>query len=156
MDYTTRLDEAEGISHVNYQCPCGCSAGLLYDRSEGPMHMGKCCCGRLLWLGQDAEAQVRASFVAEAEYDLIFDSVVLPWGDAALACLAVPKAQLVKEAKVAQAQASRTRVIDPVCRMSIDPALAAGTSVFNGATYHFCAAVCKTRFDAEPSRFVKV
>lgn len=45
-------------------------------------------------------------------------------------------------------------VTDPVCKMTIDKDQAAGTSVHNGTTYYFCAASCKTRFDANPSAYL--
>ena len=44
---------------------------------------------------------------------------------------------------------------DVVCGMQVDPAKAAATSEYNGKTYYFCAKVCKTKFDAEPARYVK-
>src|SRR5258705_9133530 len=39
--------------------------------------------------------------------------------------------------------------------MQVDPAKAAGTSVFEGTTYYFCGKGCKARFDAEPGRYVR-
>jgi Cu+-exporting ATPase len=44
-------------------------------------------------------------------------------------------------------------VTDPVCRMTIDENKAAGKSDFKGKTYYFCAAVCKTKFDAAPEKY---
>jgi YHS domain-containing protein len=29
-----------------------------------------------------------------------------------------------------------------------------GTSEYQGTTYHFCAAICKTKFDQDPKRYV--
>lgn len=43
--------------------------------------------------------------------------------------------------------------IDPVCGMEVDPARAAGQSEYQGKTYYFCAASCKSRFDADPARY---
>ena len=48
---------------------------------------------------------------------------------------------------------STSTVVDPVCGMSIDPE-AAGSSQFAQTTYHFCAASCKTAFDANPTQYV--
>jgi Cu+-exporting ATPase len=39
--------------------------------------------------------------------------------------------------------------VDPICGMSVDPAMAAGTSVRDGKTYYFCSAMCKRRFDEQ-------
>ena len=44
---------------------------------------------------------------------------------------------------------------DVVCGMKVDPAKAAGQSQYNGKTYYFCTKVCKTKFDANPSQYVK-
>jgi len=44
---------------------------------------------------------------------------------------------------------------DVVCGMQVDPAKAAGTSVVNGKTFYFCSKACKTKFDADPSKYTK-
>ena len=38
--------------------------------------------------------------------------------------------------------------VDPVCGMEVDPASAAATVAVNGATYYFCSADCRDRFQA--------
>ena len=47
------------------------------------------------------------------------------------------------------------QVIDPVCRMQIDPNQAAATSDYQGQTYYFCADDCRVQFEHEPQRFVQ-
>ena len=44
-------------------------------------------------------------------------------------------------------------VTDPVCGMTIDPARAVGSSMYNGETYHFCSRGCEARFDAAPAQY---
>jgi YHS domain-containing protein len=44
---------------------------------------------------------------------------------------------------------------DVVCGMQVDPAKSAGSSEYKGKTYYFCSNGCKTKFDANPSQFVK-
>lgn len=44
---------------------------------------------------------------------------------------------------------------DPVCGMDVDPAKAAGTSIYKGETIYFCNVNCKKKFDAEPEKYVK-
>jgi len=44
---------------------------------------------------------------------------------------------------------------DVVCGMQVDPATAAGKSEHQGKTYYFCALSCKSKFDANPSQYVK-
>jgi P-type Cu+ transporter len=44
---------------------------------------------------------------------------------------------------------------DVLCGMQVDPAKAAGTSEHNGKTYYFCSKGCKTKFDANPSKYAQ-
>ncbi len=46
------------------------------------------------------------------------------------------------------------KVIDPVCKMTIDDKNAVATSVYNGSKYYFCAKHCKETFDKNPESFV--
>ncbi len=46
------------------------------------------------------------------------------------------------------------RVKDLVCGMMIDPATAAGTSEYKGATYYFCAGGCKVDFDKDQEKYL--
>ena len=43
---------------------------------------------------------------------------------------------------------------DPVCGMDVDPSTAAGHSDHQGQTYYFCSKSCKTKFDANPQRYL--
>jgi len=43
--------------------------------------------------------------------------------------------------------------VDPVCKMQVDESKAAGKSEYQGKTYYFCAAICKTKFDKEPQKY---
>ncbi|HMN67483.1 MAG TPA: heavy metal translocating P-type ATPase [Bdellovibrionales bacterium] len=46
-------------------------------------------------------------------------------------------------------------VKDPVCGMKIDPKTAkGGSTVYDGETYYFCNPKCKSKFDAEPARYL--
>ena len=44
---------------------------------------------------------------------------------------------------------------DPVCGMMVDEKTAAGKSEYQGKTYYFCAAACKTKFDANPAAYLQ-
>jgi YHS domain-containing protein len=46
-------------------------------------------------------------------------------------------------------------VTDPVCKMTIDEKTAKGKSDYNGKTYYFCAVSCKTKFDQNPTAYIK-
>ena len=44
--------------------------------------------------------------------------------------------------------------LDPVCKMTVEPAKAAAQSSHQGQTYYFCALGCKHKFDKEPEKYV--
>ncbi len=46
-------------------------------------------------------------------------------------------------------------VIDPVCGMTVDPDLAAGSYEYKGKTYYFCSPHCLQKFRDDPERFLK-
>lgn len=45
-------------------------------------------------------------------------------------------------------------VIDPVCKMQVDPNKAPAKSEYRGATYYFCAPGCKLAFDEDPAKYL--
>ncbi len=44
--------------------------------------------------------------------------------------------------------------LDPVCKMTVEPAKAAAQSKYNGQTYYFCAAGCKQESDKDPEKYL--
>ncbi len=155
MEYTTKIGDRPTLAHINYRCPCGCLAGLTYDRQEGSEHLGMCCCGRLLWGGHEAEYVVKSHFKSDHEYALYQGSVTLPWGESQHAVLAVPFTALADEKAKRDAGKVPTKVVDPVCGMMFDPDAAAATSLFRDTTYCFCAEVCRTRFETNPKQYAR-
>jgi YHS domain-containing protein len=49
--------------------------------------------------------------------------------------------------------AGTMKVIDPVCKMTIDSDKAAATSKYKGETIYFCAQGCKAKFDKDPEKY---
>jgi len=45
--------------------------------------------------------------------------------------------------------------VDPVCRMVLDPQLAAEHTVYRGVEYHFCSQDCARAFAAHPRRYAR-
>jgi Cu+-exporting ATPase len=45
-------------------------------------------------------------------------------------------------------------VFDPVCGMTVDPHTAKHRADYHGHTYYFCAAGCKTKFTADPQKYL--
>lgn len=45
--------------------------------------------------------------------------------------------------------------LDPVCGMTVDPAKTAHHAEHAGHAYHFCSAGCRTKFNAEPGKYLQ-
>ena len=52
------------------------------------------------------------------------------------------------------AEVAAETVTDPVCGMSVDPALAAHSHTHDGQTYYFCCGGCRAKFEADPDRYL--
>jgi YHS domain-containing protein len=46
------------------------------------------------------------------------------------------------------------KVKDPVCGMTISPAMAHFSTIYKGGTYYFCASGCASRFKKLPTKYV--
>ena len=46
------------------------------------------------------------------------------------------------------------KVLDPVCGMTVDPQTTPHRAEFDGKPYFFCSAGCRTKFTAEPARYL--
>ncbi len=44
--------------------------------------------------------------------------------------------------------------IDPVCGMTVDPHTAKHRAEYRGYPYYFCSAGCKTKFTADPQKYL--
>lgn len=51
-------------------------------------------------------------------------------------------------------QNGSTKVVDPVCGMSMTPDRAIATRVVAGRTVYLCSPACIMKFDRDPARFV--
>jgi Cu+-exporting ATPase len=47
-----------------------------------------------------------------------------------------------------------TTVTDPVCGMQVDPVMSKHRLDHAGATYNFCSAGCRTKFEADPDKYL--
>ncbi len=50
--------------------------------------------------------------------------------------------------------AALAQVKDPVCGMTVDPVTSKHLAVHAGTTYHFCGGGCRTKFEADPARYL--
>ncbi|CAN5497800.1 heavy metal translocating P-type ATPase [soil metagenome] len=46
------------------------------------------------------------------------------------------------------------RVLDPICGMTVDPATAKHRLAYKGRDYFFCSAGCRTKFEADPEKYL--
>ena len=51
-------------------------------------------------------------------------------------------------------ESEKTLAKDPVCGMSVDPATAKHRLEYGGKTYYFCCDGCRTKFAADPARYL--
>jgi Cu+-exporting ATPase len=49
---------------------------------------------------------------------------------------------------------AKTLARDPVCGMSVDPATSKHRFDYRGETFHFCSAGCRTKFAADPAKYL--
>ncbi|MBI1204966.1 MAG: cadmium-translocating P-type ATPase [Rhodopseudomonas sp.] len=66
--------------------------------------------------------------------------------------LAAQKAR--QDAAQQQAAAEAGKAIDPVCGMTVDPHNAKHQTSHHGHPYYFCSAGCKTKFEANPAKYL--
>jgi Cu+-exporting ATPase len=50
---------------------------------------------------------------------------------------------------------SKAGVLDPVCGMMVDPATSKYRFDYRGETYHFCSNGCRTKFEADPKKYLE-
>ncbi|MFB6459260.1 heavy metal translocating P-type ATPase [Bradyrhizobium tunisiense] len=50
--------------------------------------------------------------------------------------------------------AGAAKVLDPVCGMNVDPATSKHRFDHHGETFHFCSAGCRTKFAADPAKYL--
>jgi Cu+-exporting ATPase len=49
----------------------------------------------------------------------------------------------------------QARVIDPVCGMTVQPATAPASHIYQGHTYYFCNPGCRQKFLANPEKYLQ-
>ena len=85
-----RLTATEAGADINYECPCGCTAGFAYNRAVVEQEPESCCCGRAMLVGRAAEDRLRAHLHDAGAYKLDVQTITMPWGQPLEAVLASP------------------------------------------------------------------
>jgi Cu+-exporting ATPase len=57
------------------------------------------------------------------------------------------------EVRTKQKEDTVATVIDPICKMEIDPETAVAKEEYKGKTYYFCAKMCQERFNEDPEKY---
>lgn len=152
MDLTL-VDRDANSFLAGYSCPCGCTPSIEYARGAGVVSEG-CCCGNHFAVGPGAALtmQPKAGFRPELQ---MFDA---PWGDRLEAAWSIgPSVHAPSDDHDHHGEAADTRTIDPVCGMTVDPAVAEANGLhvsYNGVDHLFCGKGCKLEFGDDPERFL--
>ncbi len=59
------------------------------------------------------------------------------------------------EMTITPANDQATKVKDPVCGMTVDPAKAAASEEYRGTTYYFCGKGCAAKFHGDPEKYLQ-
>jgi copper chaperone len=87
---TYRVKPSDAGAEINYDCPCGCTAGFAFNRALASQEPESCCCGRTMLVGRDAAERLRSAVEGAGEYTFDIQTVTMPWGQPFEAALAIP------------------------------------------------------------------
>ena len=81
------------VVEVRYNCDCGCKPRARYQRGSSEAAHDQCCCGRVHFLGMDAQERLEA-YVQEqgagVHYTVSTEEVTAPWGETVALAFGVP------------------------------------------------------------------
>jgi len=165
----TMLEANDASLRAGYNCPCGCTPSVEYGRGADLVEEG-CCCGNHFAVGPRAAASLteKPGFRPELE------TFVAPWGESLEAAWLVgpsvhgPASNQGHEhpdndehghghEHGAGETAPDGHALDPVCGMTVEPAVARMKgllSSYKGVEYFFCGKGCKLEFDEDPQRYL--
>lgn len=87
---TYRVTPTDAGAEINYDCPCGCTAGFAFNRAVAAAEPESCCCGRTMLAGRAAEERLRACLAEPEDYRFDTQTVAMPWGQPIEVALATP------------------------------------------------------------------
>lgn len=85
-----RVTPTDAGAEINYDCPCGCTAGFALNRAVAAQEPESCCCGRTMLAGRDAEGRLRGQVGDAAAYRFDRQTLTMPWGQPVEVALAIP------------------------------------------------------------------
>ena len=86
------------VVEVRYDCDCGCKPRARYQRGSSEAGHDQCCCGRVHFVGMDAEDRLEAYLQeqdvsgegAGVHYTVSTEEVAAPWGEPVAVAWGVP------------------------------------------------------------------
>ena len=86
------------VVEVRYDCGCGCKPRARYQRGSSDAGHDQCCCGRVHFVGVDAQGRLEAFLQeqdtggegAEAHYTVSTEEVTTSWGERVAVAFGVP------------------------------------------------------------------
>lgn len=88
-----RVTPTDAGAEINYDCPCGCTAGFALNRATAAQEPESCCCGRTMLAGRDAESRLRGEIGDVEAFGFDRQTLAMPWGQPVEVALATPAAQ---------------------------------------------------------------
>lgn len=85
-----RVVETDAGANVNYDCYCGCDAGIAVDRAQDDQAAESCCCGNLIAVGDDAHQRLHAQIDSPDAFRIDVQQIAMPWGESTDVAVAIP------------------------------------------------------------------
>jgi len=160
MQLTTFETDEENV-HAGYACPCGCTPSVTHQRG-GELATSLCCCGNEFAVGPDAQRSLtpRDGFRLETE------SRTAAWGAPVMAAWLIGPSVHPEPASTGgghghahddHGKDEGSAAVDPVCGMSVVPAVAGESGLHlrhEDVDYYFCGKGCYLEFGDDPQRFL--
>ncbi|MCI0345505.1 MAG: YHS domain-containing protein [Chloroflexi bacterium] len=158
MELTILESSATGL-RAGYDCPCGCTPSVGYERGGDVVAEG-CCCGNHFVVGPQA-----SSTLAPVDgFRLEAIGFTAPWGEGMEAAWLVgpsvhgPASEHDHDGGGHDSHgAGRVSAIDPVCGMTVEPEAARVKGLHSshqGRDFFFCGKGCKLEFDDDPGHYL--
>ena len=153
----THFEVGDDSLQAGYACLCGCTPSVIHDRG-GALARSTCCCGNAFAVGPAAEASLspRDGFELQTEPREA-------WGTPITAAWLVGPSVHPQPAGGEEHDRHEhdhdgpASAVDPVCGMTVDPAVATGKGLHRenkGVGYYFCGKGCYLDFGDDPERIL--
>ncbi len=160
-----RIPEARRAIELGLHLERGPSQTPGLPRVRVGMHSGPALQRGEDWFGATVNLAARVAALATSGEVLLTEQTRVAAGAldgvALIACESARLKGIAEQVPVYQAvdladeRARPELLIDPVCRMTVDPGSSAGRLSYRGAAYEFCSLECAGAFAVTPERYVE-